>query len=210
MWRERGGCVKVNNTPQFFMYWGGLKLILEVLNVSWYYQLKCKFCLGGGGYWINCTSLLPLDPSPNPTIIWTKPNLHHFCTTFVNFGVIKMREMRGERKPLKKRWRISHFYDFTGIKSGTKVVQIGLRRKKVFFSFYVTPSDTFDTLTYLARKKLVNCFGWGSYSINLYQPKMYKTRMASSISVHWRQIKSVDEQKTNGGIVILSTAFEDS
>ena len=41
-----------------------------------------------------------------------------------------MREMRGEvgKKTPKKRWRIPHLYYVTGIKSGAKVVQIGLRQ----------------------------------------------------------------------------------
>ena len=40
-----------------------------------------------------------------------------------------MNEMRGEvgKKTPKKEMRIPHFYDVTDIKSGTKVVQIGLR-----------------------------------------------------------------------------------
>ena len=41
-----------------------------------------------------------------------------------------MSEMKGEvgKKTPKKSWRIPHFYDVTEIKSGAKVVHIGLRQ----------------------------------------------------------------------------------
>ena len=70
--------------------------------------------------------------------LWRSP----ICTTFDSCDVIKIRQMRGEwkRKPLKKRWIITHFYDVTRIKSGTDWAPS-------FFLCYVSLSPSLSPLS---------------------------------------------------------------
>ena len=94
----------------------------------------------------------------------TKPNLHHFCTTFDSCDVIKMRDsqspslFQGFSFPLLLSSPL--FYDVPGIKSGTKVVHIGLRLLKLFLNINKT---IITLLIYLCIVKLMDSTGAFTY-----------------------------------------------